>query len=134
MCVTSEVNGLYDELSRLGELSPVGVALARFAESLSPGGRFVRERSRWVYRPDNFVTFAVHHKKSRKLTLTLSGRPVQYKSLSEKADLGRAWQDLERDRSEYSRYDVARPEHLLPAAFFLRCAHHYKHRRTMRTI
>lgn len=127
------VSSLDEGRNRLDELSSVGVGLARYAESLSPGGRFVHEGTRWVYRPDNFVTFSIQ-KRNPKFTLTLSGHSVQFKNRAERAGLEAERWDLEVARREYSRYTVAKPGQLLAAAFFIRCARDYKHRRDKKAV
>lgn len=122
-------NSFYGEFRKLEDLEPVGTALARFVRALDPKGRFEPEGDRWVNRPDNFVTFSIHHKRTRNIVLTLRGHLAAYKEPAEKAGLGDAWlKDLERDRASYSRYRIANATQLLAAAHFIKVAFDYQSR------
>ena len=125
-----KVKSIYDEFGHLGDLGVIGSALAQYAESLCPGGSYKQEGHRWVYRPENFVTFAVHYKRrARNVTLTFSGHPAQFKVPPERADLYEAWLELKKDKGEYSRYKIENASHLLAAASFIRLALAYRRRR-----
>src|SRR5260370_39360081 len=87
------VTSLYDEFKRAGELECVGVALARFAESLSPGGEFKLEGKYWVYCPRKFVRFQVQ-RRSPTIVITFSGHRAMFKDRAEKADLTVEWRNL----------------------------------------
>src|SRR6266849_2342751 len=105
---------VYDELKRAGEIECVGVALAQFAESLSPGGEFKLEGKSWVYRPLNFVTFQVQ-RRSPTIVIAFSGHPAMFKDRAEKADLTLEWRSLSNIMREYSMYKIANPGQLLAA-------------------
>ena len=125
-----KVKSLYDEFGHLGDLGVIGSALAQYAESLCPGGSYKQERHRWVYRPKNFATFAVHYKRrARNVTLTFSGHPAQFKESAERAGLYEAWRELKKDLGEYSRYKIENAGQLLAAAYFIRLGLAYRRTR-----
>lgn len=113
---------------QLDDLEPLGNALARFVRALDPKGTFRREGQQWVYRPDNFVTFSIHYKRTKNIVLSLRGHSAQYKEPAEKAGLTDAWRDLEHGMREYSRYRITSVGHLLAAAYFIRLAFDYPSR------
>lgn len=122
-------DSLYAELRQLGELEPLGIALARFVRALDPKGTFRREGKQWVNRPDNFVTFSIHYKRTKNFVLSLRGHTAQYKEPAEKAGLTDAWlNDLEHGMREYSKYRITSAAQLLAAAFFIRVAFDYPSR------
>ncbi|MDP2997765.1 MAG: hypothetical protein Q8N47_09770 [Bryobacterales bacterium] len=131
---------MYEEFRLAGDVvGDIGAALARFAESLSPGGQFGKENRAWIYRPNNFVAFQVQSKKGG-ILLTLRGLPVSYfKDLAEKAGLsdyfgvvaekagiGAVWMGLDRARSSYSTYPIRNAGQLLAAAQFIKWASEYR--------
>jgi hypothetical protein len=125
-----KVKSIYDEFGYLGDLGVIGSALTRYAESLCPEGSFKPEGHRWVYRPKNFVAFAVHYKRrARNVTLTFSGRPGQFKESAERVGLYEAWLELENDRAGWSRYKIENAGQLLAAAYFIRLGFEYRRRR-----
>lgn len=111
-----------EELAHLGQLAPIGTALANFVEKLSPGGHFAREGSRWVYRPNNFVAFTVQYKRKKSLVLVLRGYLSEFKASESESCLKDAWLELEKDRATYSRYTITDAGQLLYAAYFIRRA------------
>ena len=113
---------MYEDFRRAGSMDVIAIALSRFAETLAPGGQFVKENRKWIYRPNNFVTFEVQPRK-RGVLLTLRGGPEQFKSRAEAFGLQEEWvKRLDRDRAAYSRYPVRNPGQLLPAAQFIKWA------------
>jgi hypothetical protein len=111
-----------EDFRRAGPMDVIAVALSRFAESLLPG-QFVREGQRWVYRPNNFVTFQVQPRKAGVL-LTLRGYPAAFRERAEAFGLkDEHVNGLGRDRSSYSRYPVRKPGQLLAAAQFIKWAY-----------
>lgn len=69
---------LENDLSEIPELRHVGIALAQFTRSLFPGSDFKREGHRWVFRPENYVTFSVHSARSRHIRLSLRGNRDEF--------------------------------------------------------
>lgn len=69
--VASVPDAFKDELHRLSDLEPIGLALAKFALSLSPGNEFEKQGRRWVLRPDNFVAFTVQFARTKSIRLSL---------------------------------------------------------------
>jgi hypothetical protein len=69
---------LENDLAEIPELKHIGTALAQFARSLFPGSDFKREGSRWVFRPENYVTFSVHSARSRHIRLSLRGNRDEF--------------------------------------------------------
>lgn len=109
------VHMLEDEISQIPKLKHVGAALAEFARSLSPGSAFKREGSRWVLRPENFVTFSVHAARSMHIRLSLRGRRgefAQYEGTPLKTGRARSW----------SECVIASPSQLLAAASYMQHA------------
>jgi hypothetical protein len=119
---------LYAELRQLGDLEPVGAALAEFVRALDPKGLFNWEDPQWVNRPDNFVTFSIHHKRAKNIVLSLRGHSVHYKAPAERAGLTNAYYDLGPGMREYSTYRITSAAQLLAAAFFIRVAFDYPSR------
>jgi hypothetical protein len=117
--------GLQDEFRRAGDVEATGAALARYAESLSPG-EFKLEGERWVYRPLNFVTFQVQ-KKQPVVVMTFSGYPRQFETKAEEAGLTKEWRSLSRTR-EYSACKITNPGQLLAASQFIKWGFEYKTR------
>ena len=58
-----------EEISRLGELEHVGMALVQFSHSLSHGA-FKKESAAWIYSP-NYVGFEVRFVRVKKLNLLI---------------------------------------------------------------
>jgi len=121
-------DSLRAELRQLGDLESVGAALAKFVRALDPKGSFNWEDPQWVNRPDNFVTFSIHHKRVKNIVLSLRGHSVRYKEPAEKAGLTDAYHNLEKGMREYSRYGITSAAQLLAAAFFIRVAFDYPSR------
>lgn len=69
---------LEDEIVNLRNLKSTGLALVEFAQSLFPGTAFEQNGRRWVARPNNFVTFEVHWRRSRNISLSLRGKPDEF--------------------------------------------------------
>lgn len=123
------LDSLHAELQQLGDLEPLGIALANYVRALDPKGTFNKEDKQWVNRPDNFVAFSIHHKRTKNIVLSLRGHTVHYKDPSERAGLGDVWlRDLEQGMREYSRYRVTSSAQLLAAAYFIRVAFGYSSR------
>jgi hypothetical protein len=116
---------IYQDFARMGEMAPIAIALSRFAESLSPGGGFKKKEGdrKWIYRPNNFVTFEVQPRK-RGILLTLRGSLPYYKDRSETfPELREEYINrLESGPWEYCSYPVRSPSQLLAAAQFIKWA------------
>jgi hypothetical protein len=114
---------MYEDFKRVGPMEAVAVAPSRFVESLAPSGRFVQENKRWVYRPNNFVTFQVQPKVVG-ILITLIGRPDQFRERAEAFGFKKEeyLKRLDPDRGAYSRYQIKTPDQLLPAAQFIKWA------------
>ena len=134
MDTNQKASDLYEDLRAIPALEPIGTALARFAESLSPNGQFKLTGERWVYQPDNFVAFKVQSKRARSIVLTLYGNTLMLKRASDGAGLHQEWLELEPDRASYSRYTITSPKQLLAAAFFIRLASQYHPRRRRKAV
>lgn len=105
----------------------VGVALARYAESLASGGAFKWQDPKWIYRPLNFVTFQIPQRRPI-IVLTFSGHRAMFKGKAESAGLTAEWLKLS-DMREYSVYKIEAPGQLLAATQFIRWGLEYKQRR-----
>jgi len=119
-----EPGSIYADFRRLGGMEPVGAALALFAESLSPGGEFRLEgekAKKWIYRPNNFVTFQVQTRKPV-MVITLRGLYVEFINEAKGTLFYKDSLALDRDMGTYSRYRIDRPNQLLPAAYFIKLA------------
>lgn len=115
-------NLMHEDFRRAGPMEAIGVALSRFAESLSPDGKFVKEGPRWICRPNNFVTFAVQPRKAGVL-LTLRGTPAHFRERADAFGLRDEYiRNLDKDRAAYSRYPVRNPSQLLAASLFIKWA------------
>jgi hypothetical protein len=57
---------IQNDILKLGSLSNIGLALVDFVRSIHPKGDFSLETKSWVYRPDNFVVFDIHHQRAKK--------------------------------------------------------------------
>ena len=113
---------MQEDLRRVEDLEATGVALSRFAESLAPGGTFVKQGRKWIYRPNNFVTFEVQPRASG-IVITLRGGPEQFRARAEAFGFKDEYvKNLNRERAAYSRYPVRNPGQLLAAAQFIRWA------------
>ena len=121
-----------EDFGRLGgDLQIIAAALALFAKSLSPGGEYEKEGARWIYRPNDFVTFQVQPKK-RAILLSLRGHRMAFKEKAENCGFERAWrEDLDRGWSlSYSEYQITNANQLAAAAQFVKWAsEHPWHRR-----
>ena len=123
---------IYEDFGRVGDMGPVGAALARFAESLSPDSEFKLENKRWVLRPKNLVTFQIQVKKPV-IVMTFSGHPVQFKDRAENAGLRIEWQKLDQAMSSYSSYKITSAGQLLAASQFIKWGKEYAERRRVRS-
>jgi hypothetical protein len=122
-------DSLHAELRQLGGLESLGNALAGFVRALDPKGTFKKERQQWVNRPDNFVTFSIHHKRTRNIVLSLRGHTAHYKEPSERAGLYDEWlRKLDHGMREYSMYRITSAAQLLAAAYFIQVAFDYPSR------
>jgi hypothetical protein len=111
---------MYEDFRRAGPIESIAVALSRFVESLAPGGQFVKEGRKWIYRKNNFVTFEVQPRKVG-ILLTLRGTPAHFKARAEAFGFGEEYiKRLDQERSAYSRYPVRNPGQLLAAAQFIK--------------
>jgi hypothetical protein len=103
---------LESDVAEIAELKHVGVALAQFACSLFPESDFRREGRRWVFRPENYVTFSVHSSRSRHIRLSLRGNREEFSE-----HIGTP---LKKGRNpSWSECIVADPRQLLAAASYI---------------
>ena len=103
------------ELSQIPELNQGGVELIRLALAQFPN--LVLEATpngRWVTRPANFVTFKIHHKRARNITLTLRGTTDQFPENDELA--------VRPDRGSYSALRITHSNQFSAAGECLRRA------------
>jgi hypothetical protein len=115
-------NAMYEDFERAGKMEVIAKALSSYVQSLAPGGEFILEGKRWVYRHQNFVTFSVQPKKAG-VMLTLSGSPGSFRERMETFGFRKEYEnDLERERTSYSRYPVRSPGQLLVAAQLIKWA------------
>jgi hypothetical protein len=104
---------LFNELSQLGSLADVSIALAKFAISMSKEGHFDREGARWVLRPENYVTLTPHYKRTDNLTVSLYGNHGEF--------LGFPELELKKGRgNSYSEFKLTRTDQLAAATFYIR--------------
>jgi hypothetical protein len=116
-------SSMEEDFRRARSMDVIAIALSRFARSLQPGGQFVLEGHRWIYRPNNFVTFEVQPRKAGVL-LTLCGPPAAFRERAEAFGLKDEYVNrLDRSRSSYSRYPVRNSGQLLAAAQFIKWAY-----------
>jgi hypothetical protein len=113
---------MFEDFRRTGHMDAIAIALSRFVESLAPGGQFVKEGRKWIYRPNNFVTFESQPRKVG-ILLTLRGTPAHFRERAETFGFKDEYiKNLDRERSAYSRYPVRSPGQLLAAAQFIKWA------------
>ncbi len=117
-------SSMHEDFRRVGDLEPIGVALARYAEALSPGGAFQKEGGRWIYRPHNFITFRVQPRIGG-ILLTLSGHPIHYKERAAKAGFYEDWLKTGSEMASYTTYSITDASQLLAAAQFIKWASEY---------
>lgn len=101
-------------MKKLGSLSEIGVALAAYAENIADGGKFERSGNRWVVRPNNFVTFEPHYKRTLNIAVSLRGNPKEFAEFPELP--------LKEGMAGYSECTITKPNHLAAAAFYIRRA------------
>lgn len=104
---------LLSELNQLKGISEGAVALMKYAMALS-SSEFEHEGQRWVFRPENFVTFEVHCQRSNNLTVTLRGDPSEFQT---KAEL-----PLDRSMNGYSAFKLTENGQLEAAFSYVRRA------------
>ena len=114
-------DAMHEDFLRAGGMQTIAITLSRYAESLAPGGEFIKEGRKWIYRPNNFVTFEVQPRKAG-ILITMRGGPEQFRPRAEAHGLLIEYGNLDRDRSAYSRYPVRNPGQLLAAAQFIKWA------------
>jgi hypothetical protein len=115
-------SAMYEDFGRAGSMDTIAMALSRYAQSLAPGGEFKKAGRKWIYRPNNFVTFEVQPRKAG-ILLTMRGVPGQFRERAEAFGLRDEYvKRLDRDRAAYSRYPVRAPDQLLAAAQFIKWA------------
>jgi|ERR1700693_3012458 len=76
----SDINNqslMYEDFKRAGPIEAIAIALSRFVETIVPG-RFEKAGQKWIYRPNNFVTFEVQPRKVG-ILLTLRGTPGHFR-------------------------------------------------------
>lgn len=115
---------LESEIDHLPELREVGLALVQFAKSQFPGLQFLPNgQGRYVASPENFVTFTVHWKRAKNITVTLRGNPFEFAKFEElkvKPDMG-----------GYASFKVEKANQLAAGAMHIqRAAELYKAGRT----
>jgi hypothetical protein len=90
-------------------------ALAEFAASLYPEGKFTKQGNRWVFTPQNFVTFQPL-KTRDEVVLTLRGNPIEFL----------VFQELplaEYRHQSYSSCVVTSPHQLMAASSYIHRAY-----------
>ena len=103
-----------NEMKNLKYLATTGLALANYSESISNNGKFELSSSRWVIRPNNFVTLQPHWKQTTNIAISLRGNPNEYAKLSELP--------LKEGMAGYSECKVTLPNQLAAALFYIRRA------------
>jgi hypothetical protein len=114
---------MHEDLARAGSMSAIAIALSQYAESLAPSGRFISKGRRWVYDPNNFVTFEVQPRK-KGVVVTLQGTMGHFRERAEAFGHKDEYvENLEPDRSGYyCRYPVRNAKQILAAAQFIKWA------------
>ncbi|MDN5873040.1 MAG: hypothetical protein L0H29_01490 [Sinobacteraceae bacterium] len=106
---------LEDELAHIPELMEAGIALQKYAASQFPGLQFnATDQGRFVAYPHNYVTFAVHWKRARTITVTLRGNTEEFISFDEL--------ELKSDMAGYSSFRLENVNQLAAAAMHIRRA------------
>ena len=106
---------LEQEIAHIPELKESGVALVQFAIAQFPGLEFSStDQGRFVASPDNFVTFTVHWKRAKNITVTLRGNPSEFLAFDELS--------LKADMGGYSSFKFEQPCQLAAAAMHIRRA------------
>jgi hypothetical protein len=104
-----------DEIAELGDLKDVGLALIQYARSIFPGTTLSSTaQGKYVARPRNFVTFKVHSKRAKNITVTLRGNPTEFLQLKELP--------LKADMAGYSSFKLTEVGQLAAAATYIRRA------------
>ncbi|QLE97786.1 hypothetical protein [Neptunomonas phycophila] len=116
---------IQNEMKKLGILADVGAALVTYSESIAEGGKFELSGSRWVVRPNNFVTFEPHYLRVLNIAVSLRGNPSEYAELPELP--------LKQGMSGYSECTITKPDQLAAAAFYIRRAYELFQRGRNRT-
>jgi len=116
---------IQSEINELGFLSTTGLALVEYAESISNGGKFELNNKRWVIRPNNFVTFEPHWKRTTNIAISLRGNPEEFAELSELP--------LKEGMKGYSECTVISSSQLAGATFYIRRAEQLYTRGSTRT-
>jgi hypothetical protein len=73
-----EESMLEHEIENIEELKHMGIALVQYAKSIIDGVEFEQNGTRWVARPDNFVTFEPHWKRAKNIAVSLRGNPGEF--------------------------------------------------------
>jgi len=104
-----------NEIAELGDLKDVGLALIQYAGSLFPGTTFnATAQGRYVASPKNFVTFKIHSKRTKNITVTLRGNPKEFLQFGELP--------LKADMAGYSSFKFTEIGQLAAAATYIRRA------------
>ncbi len=75
------IEKLFIEAKKLPQLEDVIRALAIFARSLTPKGKFYKEGERFVLYP-NFVAFTPRHKRKKQVSISLRGNVKEFENQS----------------------------------------------------
>lgn len=121
------IDQLRKEAQLLPELADTTMALAKYAKTLIPNAKYVKEGERYVLRPENFVTFTVRHKRSQHVTLTLRGFLGEFEIAQElPLKSGRA--------NAYAECNLKNPNGLSAAAAYIQRACQLLKRGARRTL
>ena len=112
-------------LSQLEAITRVAGGLVDYALALDPLNSLEWDGSRHVARPNNFVTFVVHHKRANNLTVTLRGKPSEFEQQS--------GLEIKADQNGYSLFKLERPDQLAAASWYIRRAFELFNRGRSRT-
>ena len=102
------------EMANLGSLATIGLALADYCESIANGGTFEQNGTRWVIRPNNYVTLEPHWKRVKNVAISLHGNPSEFAAMPELP--------LKTGMAGYSECKVESINQLAAAAFNVRQA------------
>ena len=107
---------IYEEIRNMNHLTPIGIALVKYATSLESGLEFKNRHGRWVpIGTKNFVTFEFHWKTTLSIRISLRGNPqehLHHDDLKIKAGM-----------AGYSECTVTTDRHLMPASIAIWRAH-----------
>ena len=125
--ISCAIDQLKKEAQFLPTLADTIMALARYAKTLLPNSKYIKEGERYVLRPDPFVTFTVRHKRRHHVTITLRGFIGEFEIAPELP--------LKNGRAQvYSECNLRNPNGLAAAAAYIQRACQLLNRGPSRTL